>query len=258
MVALRYAAPFGVFRDFTAGFFRASFPFAPPSALYGLVLNLLGVEMRGPLGPDPTGVRDDLPYFEVASAAVGADPSRHSFGAVGDGLRLMPGKGVLFQQLHALPVGSTNKHRIPLTKGNKHHISPGRRQLLCGVRGVCVVKGESEFESRLRAALKETPWNLESGAPRYGLPFLGDNSFMLEELESVDLNSDLEVEWIVRTDPESDDDFDGDLQARAPFRLTLWTDRAGMKTTRSAFFVASSGRLSTIPAQAWVRVGPGE
>lgn len=257
MVALRYAAPFGVFRDFTAGFFRVSFPFAPPSALYGLILNLMGVEMRGPLGPDPTGVKDGLPRFEIASAAVGPHPSRHSFNVVADGEGLLPGKGVLFQQLHALPVGSTNKHRIPLTKGNKHHISPGRRQLLCGVRGVCVVRAAPELEARLAEALQETPWTLEGGAARYGLPFLGDNSFMLEELESTEL-TDLPAEWLVRLDPEADDDFEGDLEARAPFRLTLWADRAGMKTTRSAFFEVRPGSLAHIPPAAWVSVGPGE
>lgn len=251
MVGLRYAAPFGVFRDFTAGYFRASFPFAPPSALYGLILNLLGIEMRGPLGPDPTGVRAGLPRFELASAALGAEKRRHSFcSASTEGA--LPGKGVLFQQLHALPVGATNKHRIPLTKGNKHHISPGRRQLLWGVRGLCVVRGEEALESRLREALSETVWELESGATRYGLPFLGDNSFMLEELAEADLGLQHEVEWLVSSESEDDDDMS------TPFRLTLWADRAGMKTTRTAFFKTQPGLSNRVPNGAWVRVGPGE
>lgn len=213
--------------------------------------------MRGPLGPEPTGVRGGLPNFEVASAAVAPDRSRHSFNVVADSQGLLPGKGVLFQQLHALPVGSTNKHRIPLAKGNKHHISPGRRQLLCGVRGVCVVRAAPELEARLAKALQETPWTLEGGTARYGLPFLGDNSFMLEELEPIDL-TDLQAEWLVRIDPEADNDFEDELDARAPFRLTLWADRAGMKTTRSAFFEVRQGSLANIPPAAWVSVGPGE
>lgn len=212
--------------------------------------------MRGPLGPEPTGVRDRLPRFEIASAAVGPAASRHSFDIPTEADGLLPGKGVLFQQLHALPVGSTNKHRIPLTKGNKHHISPGRRQLLYGIRGVCVVRGDAAFEAQLTAAFQETPWTLEDGGPRYGIPFLGDNSFMLEELELAELKPDHMAEWLVRLDP--DGEWEEGLDARAPFRLTLWADRAGMKSTRSAFFQTQPGFLSTIPDSAWVTVGPCE
>jgi CRISPR-associated protein Cas5t len=262
VIAIAYAAPFGVFRDFTAGYFRASFRFAPPSVLYGLILNLVGMEMRKELGPTATLTKDDLPVFELASAARPRDPRRHSLGAK-SGTHL-PGSGVLFQQLHALPVGSTNKHRIPLTKGNKHHISPGRREVLWGIRGVCLVRADSAFESKLQAALRETPWKLEDGGSRYGVPFLGDNSFMLEELQAIEPDHS-EVEWLVQVQQreqsfdmgfgDEEDDFG---ESSTPFRLTLWADRAGMKTTRSAFFQTKPAPLNTPPSNAWVTVGPSQ
>lgn len=260
MVAIAYAAPFGVFRDFTAGYFRASFRFAPPSVLYGLILNLAGIEMRKDLGPTATLTKEDLPVFELASAARPRDERRHSLGAKAD--THLPGSGVLFQQLHALPVGSTNKHRIPLTKGNKHHISPGRRELLWGIRGVVLVRADSEFEERLRAALLHTPWELDGGGERYGVPFLGDNSFMLEELRAIEPDNS-QVEWLVGVQQQETNydlgfgDEDGDfVESSTPFRLTLWADRAGMKTTRSAFFHTQNAPLNTPPDAAWVTVGP--
>lgn len=251
MIGLRYAAPFAVFRDFTAGYFRSTFRFTSYSALYGLLLNIAGVEMRATLGQGPTLVKESLPSFEVASAVASRVSERHSFG-FNEEQSVLPTSGVLFQQLHSLPVGSTNKHRIPLTKGNKHHISPGRRQLLIGLRGICFVKAEPEFEERLRVGLSGEPLEQE----RYGVPFLGDNSFMLEELEIIEPGQSGPVSWIVR-DKEDDFDFFGNTGAGpTPFRLTIWADREGMSQTRSEFFVTEDGELNSPPESAWVRVGP--
>lgn len=265
MIAIRYAAPFGVFRDFSAGYFRSSFRFASYSALYGLVLNVMGIEMRGPLGADTTEVKDELPRFAIASAVAQGETSRHSFCSSTDDGPQLPESAVLFQQLHALPVGSTNKHRIPLTKGAKHHISPGRREVLMGIRGLCVVKGGEDFEDRLHQALTDPPRALEGGQPRYGVPFLGDNSFMLEELEETRLD-ERPVEWLVENEEsvETDTDFftslfeaqGSEALKSVPFRLTIWADRQGMLQTRSGFFRCQSGVLSAPPDNAWVEVGP--
>ena len=82
---------------------------------------------------------------------------------------------------------------------------------------------------------------------------------MLEELSQITLD-DAPVEWLtVREAEEPDqDDFSEPVSRAAgpPFRLTLWADRAGMKTTRSAFFQAVPGRLDMPPESAWVTVGP--
>ena len=46
MMRLRIRAPFAAFRHFTAGSYRPTAPFITPSAAYGLLLNLAGVETR--------------------------------------------------------------------------------------------------------------------------------------------------------------------------------------------------------------------
>ena len=253
MIGIRYASPFAVFRDFTAGYFRSTFRFSSYSALYGLLLNIAGIEMRGKLGNGPTEVRKGLPSFEVASAVVCWNKGRHSFDGSGTEAA-MPGSAVLFQQLHALPVGATNKHRIPLTKGNKHHISPGRRQVLVGLKGLCYLRGHPEVEELLRVSLETAP----DKEDRYGLPFLGDNSFMLEELDLLRPEEEFPVSWVVRDEEEDDFDLLGfpEQASSSPFRLTIWADRVGMSETRSDFFVTETGVSTRPPDSAWVRVGP--
>ena len=44
MLHLRLKAPFGAFRTFTAGSYRPTAPFITPSAAYGLILNVAGIE----------------------------------------------------------------------------------------------------------------------------------------------------------------------------------------------------------------------
>ena len=115
-----------------------------------------------------------------------------------------------------------------------------------------MVKAEPEFEERLRVGLSGEPLEQE----RYGVPFLGDNSFMLEELEIIEPGQSAPVSWIVR-DREDDFDFLGSTGAGlTPFRLTIWADREGMSQTRSEFFVTEDGEWNSPPESAWVKVGP--
>ena len=80
---LRVRAPFAAFRRFQAGSYRPSWPVMPPSTAYGLILNLAGIEMRGPLNTVTTGIRDGLPRLRIA------------LGLISD-----PGRSTLYQQLH--------------------------------------------------------------------------------------------------------------------------------------------------------------
>ncbi len=48
MLALYIEAPFAACRTFTAGWYRPSATFLTPSAAYGLLLNLAGIETRLP------------------------------------------------------------------------------------------------------------------------------------------------------------------------------------------------------------------
>src|SRR5436189_4620611 len=46
MLAVYVEAPFAAFRTFTAGWYRPTATFLTPSAAYGLLLNLAGIETR--------------------------------------------------------------------------------------------------------------------------------------------------------------------------------------------------------------------
>ena len=50
-------APFAAFRWLQAGVYRGTFPVIPPSAGWGLALNLAGIETRGALDEVVTPIR---------------------------------------------------------------------------------------------------------------------------------------------------------------------------------------------------------
>jgi CRISPR-associated protein Cas5t len=93
MLVLRLDAPFGVFRTFTAGSFRPTASFVTPSAAYGLLLNIAGIEMRHDDGKSvATLIRPKgLPAVDIALGARGELPRQQS----------------MFQQLHNYPVGNS-------------------------------------------------------------------------------------------------------------------------------------------------------
>src|SRR5690606_31673513 len=67
---LRLRAPFAAFRWMQAGVYRATSPVIPPSAAWGLVLNLAGVETRGEDDGTTTQIRADAPPLCLAIGAV--------------------------------------------------------------------------------------------------------------------------------------------------------------------------------------------
>jgi len=227
MLCLHIKAPFAVFRTFTAGSFRPTASFMTPSAAYGLILNLAGVEMRQPDNGKSvmTLIQTDLPKLRLALAAL-AFPTQHS----------------LFQQLHNYPVGNSGKEHAPFTKGNKFNIVPARRALLGGLDAYVCLDGNAELEHWVLEGI-------EGKRPRaYGLPFLGDNNFLPDKIEPV-----LErrpAYWYEILDPESEEG----LKERSS-RLTITIDRADMAKTRSQLFVPTAQLQSDIPDKAWVEVG---
>src|SRR5262249_15499364 len=96
-----------------AGGWRATSPGPPPSAAWGLVLNLASIETRLPGCESSTLVRSDAPAFEVAIATLSP-----------------PERATLYQQLHSYPVGSCGKELKARAHGAKHWIAPVRRELL--------------------------------------------------------------------------------------------------------------------------------
>lgn len=223
-VVLRVRAPFAAFRPFQAGSYRATTPVMPPSVAYGLLLNLAGIDARDPASfadGEPTRFRSGLPEIEVAVGTLVASES-----------------SVVLQQLHQYPVGNSGKELAPRTHGAKYWIAPVKREVLVGYDGAIAARGLDEtFVTRLRDAVRGAPHR-----PRYGLPFLGDNNFLLDRVEE----TTSPVGWYVPCSPTG-------TSARGSCRLTVSIDRTDSSRTRTLLF-APSAPSPAPPSAAFVRV----
>lgn len=232
MLCLRVKAPFGVFRTFTAGSYRPTAPFITPSAAYGLILNVAGIESRYDDGQAPmTLMRLGLPRVEVALGAV-AFPEVQS----------------IYQQLHNYPVGATGKGRAEECKGAKYNIQPARREFLSDLNAYVCLRGNAALEEQVRTGLREgTRW-MPEGHPRYGIPFLGDNSFVVDVLREEP--SPGPAYWyrrLIRDDA-------GPMEGRC--RLTIWIDRADMTRTQALLYAPTKTAVSAVPEDAWTPIEP--
>lgn len=232
MLCLRVKAPFGVFRTFTAGSYRPTAPFITPSAAYGLFLNVAGIESRYDDGYLPTTLmRPGLPRVEVALGAI-AFPEVQS----------------IYQQLHNYPVGATGKERADYCKGAKYNIQPVRREFLSGLDAYVCLRGNSALEEQIRAGLREGARWTSEGRFRYGIPFLGDNSFMIDVLREEP--SPGPAHWYRRLIRDDARPVDGRC------RLTVWIDRADMSSTQALLYAPLKTAVSAIPEDAWTPIEP--
>ena len=218
---LRVRAPFAAFRRFQAGSYRPSWPVMPPSTAYGLILNLAGIEMRGPLNTVTTGIRDGLPRLRIA------------LGLISD-----PGRSTLYQQLHGYPVGDSGGRLKERTHGAKFFITPVRRELLVVYDGMI---GFQSIESDLPARVRQTLAG-GFGGERYGLPFAGDNNFMIDRLDLLD--EPLPALWYERLDS-------GDRLRSGAIRLPVGIDRADNSRTTSEVYVPGQSVEAHPPESAW-------
>ncbi len=236
MLALSLEAPFAVCRTFTAGWYRPSAIFLTPSAAYGLLLNLAGVETRlreaddGHPGTVPaTLMRAGLPAVRLALGVPAA--AEH------------PRVATLFQQLHNYPVGSSGNERAKTTFGNKYNITPVRRELLVDLRAVVVMDGNPDLEAAVRRGLSG-----QGDPDRYGLPFVGDNAFLPDRIDVLpDTPPAFWFEALAADDAE--------LRPRTA-RLTTWIDRADLSRTRSALYAPTEKSTPVVPAAAWTAITP--
>lgn len=222
---LHIRAPFAAFRGFQAGVFRSTSPVMPPSAAYGLVLNLAGVEMRGSLDGVTTPIRPDVPRLRIAIGVVN-----------------QPGKSSLYQQLHSYPVGNSGKELAELTRGAKYWIVPVRREVLVDYEGFIGVQAPDE-DLRTQVA-KGLCGDLETR--RYGLPFAGDNSYLFDNIEIVD-QPPAGVLWYSQLQLDS-------KPRKGTCRLTVGIDRTDNSKTTS-FIYAPTSTLSEA-VWAWVPKEP--
>lgn len=226
-LCLEVKAPFATFRTFTAGSYRPTAPFMTPSAAYGLLLNLAGIDMRLDDGKSPmTLIKDDLPAVTVALGAL-SFPTQHS----------------LYQQLHNYPVGASGKEHAPKTKGTKYNIVPARRALLSGLHAYIALRDSGELIDWISAGLRG------ERNRQYGLPFLGDNNFLPDKIIVVEQL--VPAYWYSSIRPE-----DSVSGVAKPARLTVMIDRVDMSKTLSALYVPTAEPSSEIPESAWTHIAP--
>lgn len=226
MICLYVQAPFAVFRPFTAGSLRPTAGFITPSAAYGLVLNIAGIESRLDDGKSPmTLMRSDLPRVKIALGAL-----------------CFPQIQSLYQQAHNYPVGTeAGAQYKPQSRGNKYNITPIRREFLSNLRAYICMDENLDLEQKVRNGILG-----QYNAARYGIPFLGDNNFMVDVLrEEVERQPAYWYEKITEQD-------DRGPRPRTT-RLTISIDRQILAKSRSALFAPSEQTLD-IPETAWVVV----
>lgn len=221
---LRLDAPFAAFRWMQAGVYRGTFPVIPPSAAWGLALNLAGMETRGSLSEVVTPIRADAPHLDVAVGLI-------------DGAQ----RSTLYQQLHGYPVGNSGRELQARAHGQKYWIVPAKRELLVGFHCLVGVRGPAAILERIRHGLAGT---LET--ERYGLPFAGDNQFLFDRIDVVDA-AYAEARWFVQLRP-------GERPLNST-RLTTVIDRSSASRTLAALFAPTSAPCAC-PEGAWVDVGP--
>src|SRR5581483_6500731 len=136
------------------------------------------------------------------------------------------------------PVGTSGSERAESARGNKYNITPVRREYLSGLRAVVGLDGNADLEDRVRRGLRG-----EFNAGRYGLPFLGDNAFLLDRLEEVDQMP--AVHWYCRVTEGG-----GPPHPRTT-RLTVWIDRADLSRTVSHLYAPGDDATTDIPSAAW-------
>ena len=234
MLCLRLRAPFAAFRDFSAGYYRATAPFVPPSAAYGLLLNIAGIESRLDDGKSPmTLMKSDLPTATIAIGVV-----------------RLPRTASLYQQAHNYPVGTTGKGRLADAKGNKYNIQPVRRELLADIDGYICLDRAAELEASVREGLRQESRFASDDHARYGLPFLGDNNFLISKLhEERELQP---AYWFTLLRREEA------TEAANVCRMTIWIDRKDMTQTISHLYSRTPTPVQTIPEAAWTVISPSQ
>jgi len=251
MLILYVEAPFAVFRTFTAGWYRPTATFLTPSAAYGLILNVAGIESRlreGDAGHDgkthATLTRTGLPPVELA-VGVPEFLLRRGRVVACEPDSLFPRVQTVFQQLHNYPVGTSGAERAESTKGNKYNITPVRREYLSDLRAVIAFRGNDDLADRVRRGLGG-----ELNSARYGIPFLGDNAFLPDRMELLDRLG--LVRWFERI---TSDSRTGIRERTA--RLTLLIDRADLSRTTSALFAPQQHAVvGDPPPLAWTSINP--
>jgi CRISPR-associated protein Cas5t len=221
---MRLKAPFAAFRYFQAGVYRSTMPTIPHSAAWGLINNILGIEIRINVNHLTTQISNEIPSFLIAI-----------------GNNAVPEINSLYQQLHVIPVGSSGKENAERTKGSKYFIRPVRREILSNLDVMIGIQSDdSELKQKVISGLKG-----EYKPSRYGLPFAGDNNLLFDSIEVFD-ESPVSAFWYIKIDDES-------IVETDTARLTVGIDRLDNSETIAPLFAITKGKSNIPPPNAWVR-----
>jgi CRISPR-associated protein Cas5t len=112
-----------------------------------------------------------------------------------------------------------------------------RREFLVGLDMVLGIQAEAELLQRVLQGLSG-----KLDQPRYGLPFAGDNNFLLDRIDV--LSVPIPTYWYVQIQPD-------DPPMRGSYRLTVGIDRADNSKTSSYLYAPMVEPTAKPPAQAW-------
>lgn len=233
---LRIKAPFAAFRPMSAGWFRPTATMVTPSAAYGLLLNFAAIDSRvKETDPEHDGktpaslTRTGLPLAEIA---LGIPEDANT-----------PLQQTVLQQLHNYPVGASGMPK-EMMKGNKNNITPVTREFLSELDFVLGVKTDEDFCQRIEDGIQG-----KHNHERYGLPFLGDNSFLIDLVKT--MTTPPPTHWYEQMTNERVKQ----KRINDAARLTTFIDRAGYSGTKSAMFMPMIEPVDLPSESAWVEVG---
>jgi CRISPR-associated protein Cas5t len=218
---LRLKAPFAAFRPFQSGSYRSTTPVPSFSAVYGLLLNLAGIEQRQEVEGKVTLIKPKAELPKLAIAIGQVKPSSTS---------------LINQQLHNYPVGNSGKEFASRTFGSKYWIAPVRREVLVDLDLLIGLQAPPDLWQKIDQALKG-----EISINRYGLPFAGDNNFLFDDIYAT-AKPDL-ARWYCPLERDT-------RPNPGACRLTLWIDREDNTKTQIQVFSPSDFRLEP-PTTAW-------
>jgi CRISPR-associated protein Cas5t len=126
-----------------------------------------------------------------------------------------------------------------MAMGSKYNIKPVTRAFLSSIDALIAVDSP-EIEEGLRRGIRG-----ESGRS-YGLPFLGDNAFLIDRIEEA--GETVTAYWYCRLNGSEE------IEKKRISRFTTKIDRGDVSRSKTALFAPLKEPSREIPLSAWMEV----